>query len=66
MSYKTFYKKGDIDLVRLQIIQQRIYERKDILDIANYFGMHRNTVTAVMRIYEALAPPEFREKILSG
>lgn len=66
MSYKTFYKKGDIDLVRLEIIQKRIHDKKDIIDIASYFGMHRNTVTAVMKIYEALAPPEFREKILSG
>lgn len=28
--------------------------------------MHRNSVTNVMGIYEAHAPPEFREKILSG
>jgi putative transposase len=28
--------------------------------------MHRNTVGNVMNIYEALAPPEFRAKIISG
>lgn len=28
--------------------------------------MHRNTVGIVMTIYEALAPPKFRAKIISG
>lgn len=28
--------------------------------------MHRNTVGNIINIYEALAPPEFREKIISG
>jgi len=66
MSYKSYYKNGDIVLIRLRIISHRIYDRMDIEDIAHRFSMHRNTVTAVMNIYEALAPPEAREKIESG
>lgn len=66
MSYKTYYKKGEAVLVRLQVIQHRIYDNIDMKDIAFRFAMHRNTITAIMKIYEALAPPEFKKKILSG
>lgn len=65
MSYKSYYKKWDIIQIRTRIITHRIRDKMDITDIAHRFSMHRNTVTAVMRIYESLAPPEFREKILS-
>ncbi len=66
MSYKSYYKKGDIVLVHIRIIGHRIRDGMDIIDIADRFSMHRNTVTTIMKIYEALAPPEFREKIISG
>jgi len=30
MSYKTYYKKGDVLVARIQIIQQKIYAKKKI------------------------------------
>lgn len=64
MSYKTYYKKGDVLVARIQIIQQKIYAKKKIWDIAFSFSMHRNSVWNIMNLYYTLAPPEFRKKIL--
>jgi len=65
MSYKSYYKKGEILLARIQVIQQRIYGERKIGDIATSFSMHRNSVRNIVNIYNSLAPPEFREKIFS-
>ncbi len=66
MSYKTYYSKWEIILARIRVIQHRIHDAMNIWDIAYRFSMHRNTVGNIMNIYEAHAPPEFREKIISG
>ena len=63
---KSFYKKGDIVLVRIQVIQHCVKDTMKKNDIAFKYGMHRNTICAIMHVYESLAPPEFRKKIESG
>ena len=66
MSYKSFCKKGDTILARIQVIQHYVQDTMKKIDIAFKFSMGRNTVGTIMRIYESLAPPEFRKKIEWG
>jgi hypothetical protein len=66
MSYKTYYSKWEIILARIRVIQYRIHDGMSIWDIASKFSMHLNTVRNIMNMYKAHAPPEFREKIISG
>ncbi len=66
MSYKTYYSNWEIIIARIRVIQCKIHDSMSIWDIAYKFSMHRNTVRNIINIYEAHAPPEFREKIISG
>lgn len=66
MSYKSYCKKGDTILARIQVIQQRIYHKKQINEITRSHSLHRNSVRNIISLYQALAPPEFKLKIEHG
>lgn len=66
MSYKSYCKKGDTILARIQVIQHRIYYKKPIIDITESHTLHRNSVRNIMSLYQSLAPPEFKMKIENG
>lgn len=66
MSYKSYCKKWDTVIARIQVIQQRIYEKRQIQAVALSLSMHRNSVPRILHIYQSMAPPWFREKITAG
>lgn len=65
MSYKSYCKKGETILSRIQVIRERVHGCKQIQAIASSFSMHRNSVRNIITLYHALAPPWFQEKIMS-
>ena len=63
MSYKSYCKRWDTIIARIQVIQQRVYYKKQIKAIAELFSLHRNSVRNIVSLYQSLAPPLFRSRI---